>query len=64
MWQDDTNDREIERKMAMVTESPVETYLIYSIPIHLAVRLGLHLNYQLAFPKYPSTQGGTVVEDF
>lgn len=44
-------DREIQRKMAMATESPVEIHLIYSIPIHLAVRLGLHLNYQLHSPN-------------
>ncbi|XP_046284282.1 transcription factor Sp3 [Marmota monax] len=48
----------------MAAGSPVEIYLIYCIPIHLAVRSVLHLNYQLAFPKYPSTHGGTVVEDF
>lgn len=45
-------------------QSPVEMYLIYGILIHLAVRSALHLNYQLAFPKYPSTHGGIVVEDF
>lgn len=50
--------------MGMVTGSPVEIYLMYYIPIHLAVSSGLHLNYQLAFPKYPSTHGETVAEDF
>lgn len=31
------SDTEIQRKMAMATRSPVEIYLIYSIPIHLAM---------------------------
>jgi hypothetical protein len=59
-----SDKRETQRKVSMTTGSPVEIYLIYSIPIHLAVRSGLHLNYQLAFPKYPSTYEGMVVEDF
>lgn len=35
----------------MAPESPVEIHLIYSIPVHLAVRLGLNLNYQLHSPN-------------
>ena len=48
----------------MATRSSLEIYIIYSIPVRLAVRWCLHLNYQLTFPKYPCTHGETVVEDF
>lgn len=54
-------ERERERNgMGMVTRSPGETYLIYRIPSHLAVRSGLYLNYQLHTPQNPSTHGKTV----
>lgn len=43
--------RQIQRKMDMAARIPVEIDLTQSTPIYLAVIWGLHLNYQVAFPK-------------
>lgn len=65
-WQDKCKaterEREVQRKMGMAIRNPVEIFFICRIPIHIAVTSGLHLNYQLAFPKRSFQPGGNCYE--
>lgn len=49
-------------KWAWPLEAHGNIFFICRIPIHLAVTSGLHLNYQLAFPKKSFHPGGNCYE--